>query len=342
MQARSVDPRPGGRSEGGGGEGRILFHVGWPKTGTSSLQASLRHHPNLAGHPWDRGEAGRRARSVLTSLCYSPRPDPGELRDLVRASHQDPGRVLLLSDERIVGSPLSHEILGHVGTDVAAQRIAALPGRASVLFTLRDPRDLLRAQYRYNVRHGAHEPYAAFLRRIAEQVSAGQGPYAFGRVVREYAALFGDEDIAIASFEDLLASPPSFWKGIADRLRTPELAGFGDLALASVNRTVLGPPWLERSLNRWVLDSYHRPRAVRRRLGVDRETWASAYRRLGPDRGDRHVEVARSDEEATVALLAIEVRRVHRWSTQDGAHGATAAAPDPTIERTGWTRPTDG
>lgn len=294
----------------------VLFHVGWPKTGTTSLQEVLRSWPNLSGMPFDR-TGGPAARALHRDLVWGE-PAEGALDRHLRAAVVDPALPVIHSDEACVGGARQW-FNGARPPEAIAATLArtALPAR--VLLTLRSPQPWLRSSYRFLVDSGWAGSYADFLARVRTERGRGAAPFDWVAVADAYDAGFGHAHVALAWFEDLVADPAAAWTAVADRLDLPGLAPLGAQPLPHLNDTRVGPPAVELTLNRWVLASQVRPR---RGLRVVHRSWyqRTVSRRLLRRSSDRYFRRAAGEAELVAAL------------TDDGRTLAAryGAAPPPT------------
>ncbi len=289
----------------------VLYHPGWPKTATTSLQHGMVDYPNVAAHPWYRGTAGQLCHGILDQLCFGQVWQPGLLDALLDFALVDPERPVLLSDERIIGGPVSRHVLGHVGEVETMRRLQPPDGwRATVLITLRSPRGLIRSTYLQEVRFGSTRTYGQFLEAIRDERVDQIGPFAISRIVGDYVAAFGRDDVCVAFMEDFLADPAGFWAGVSVRLGLDGLAGASGVRTPSKNRTHLGPPRLERFLNGRILGSPYRSESHPIGRVLTRARWNHVDRRLGLTPDDRYFDDDDGREDLLVAALAEEITEV--------------------------------
>jgi hypothetical protein len=229
----------------------VLLHVGWPRTGTTTLQACLTTLPQNVARPW-ADAPDPRAEHLMLSLQRDERWDQaallGYLADCIRSSGS---RDLILSDEAIVGS-FASDRLGHLGALVVGERLhRALPD-AQVWFSLRQPRSLLRSLYRHAVSKGYDKRYETFLTEAANELDRS-GPWRLDlrHIVDAYAKCFGADRIIVTTLDDLMSSPSTFWPTMADRTRITALASLGDRPLPHENAARIRRPRIDAWLNRW-------------------------------------------------------------------------------------------
>ena len=173
--------------------GRVVLHLGLPKTGTSFLQGVLRENEPLlaaqgvhlpAGRPqdlfaavlfltdrskaWGRApQAGRRAWKQLLA----------ELR-----TRTAPGAVTVLSSETLCLAQPRH--VRRVLADLAGNGA----DRVDVVVTVRDPARQLPAEWQEGVKHGRRGSYPAFLRAVLADPAELTDPAARQRHRRFWAA----------------------------------------------------------------------------------------------------------------------------------------------------------
>lgn len=293
----------------------VLYHPGWPKTATKSLQFGTERYPNLAAHPWTRGTAGTYCHGALDQLCYGTTWKPAILSSLLEFAQVDPDRAVFLSDERIIGGPVSRHPLGHVGEVETLRRLTPPPGwSAKVLFTLRNPRSLLRSTYLHEVRFGSPRTYDQFLQAVLDERAGSRGSFAVERIIGDYVDAFGQEHICITFMEDYVTDPLEFWRVVSTRL---SLSGFTEVSATSAlskNRTHLGPSSIELFLNRNMLRSGYVGEARSLRRPLTRKRWNKVDQVLKVSAGpsyfahdaDREARLATEigEDIATVALAA--------------------------------------
>jgi hypothetical protein len=234
----------------------VLIHVGLPKTGTTSLQETLRGWPNTAGKPFDR-PGGRAARDLQQDARDGTLTGEALDAHLAAARRRDDLPVIL-SAEAFAGTPRQWftpiaepaEMIAQLGTTRGA-------GRA--LLTLRRPRPWLRSTYRYTVRGGYAETYDRYLARITADLDAGRGMACWRATAGACDAAFGADAVAVAWFEDLVEDPAAFWAAVATRLGLADLRPLGAVPLPRLNDAPVGPPSFELALNRYLLRSELHP-----------------------------------------------------------------------------------
>lgn len=194
---------------------RFLIHIGYPKSGSSSLQQNvLMHHPDiryLAGTTLDRDLAGQpealaRAHGFYHALIHDAAPD----REALRATWEevflplcDPSRLNVVSDERFV---MNYRPPAEIAAD-----LRAIVGPAQILMIARDQVGLLRSQYDmspFYERDPARRymDFTPWLREMLDKAEENMiAALRYGDMVDLYAGQFGTENVVVAAFEGLFA-----------------------------------------------------------------------------------------------------------------------------------------
>lgn len=271
---------------------RVILHVGWPKTATTSLQSQLRNYPNLAGKPFGR-DGALLARKVVDDIARSSNWSPTALEELIVASWRDQSLPVLLSNESLIEMPQREWFDDLVGPFEIARRLAQCEADKRVLMTLRDPRNLLRSTWLHHVREGRVQSYPDFLARILDDRKCDRGSFSIGLLGNMYGDLFGYDNVAIAFSEDFANDPVRFWERFAEFFGIKTFAPDLTNERPRLNETTLGPIRFEMSVNR-LLNVYGRTlrqgntrelrravtRRVSRRLNVDHSKFFSRFSTL--------------------------------------------------------------
>lgn len=213
------------------------------------MQSHLRNYPNLAGKPFGR-DGATEARKVVDDIVRSGEWNPEPLARLLEASRNDPARPVILSNESLIEMPQREWFDGLVGPFEVAHRLATINGQRSVLFTLRDPRTMLRSTWLHHVREGRLQTYGDYLSRIASDRALRRGPFSVAALVDTYAELFGPERMVVGFTEDFTSDPGHFWNRFAAVFGVTDFAPAGSEAVPRLNETVLGPIGYEMAVNR--------------------------------------------------------------------------------------------
>jgi hypothetical protein len=263
---------------------RVIVHAGWPKTATTTLQFQLRAAwPNLAGRPWSR-PGGDASRTVLHDVTRG-NSDGATIDALFESSWRDRTLPVFLSHEGLVGMRKWQHGRDRLDPLAIPGHLSATSWPVHVVFTLREPRSLLRSNYRYAVRDGYSRTYLDFLDEERVALQTGHGPLSIRGVIEAWEHAFGRSAISIAWMDVLVADPVSFWNDLAAFTGVAELARVAAVPIEHRNRTMLGPLRWELAVNRVLAPKSDRRRGrytararrVHNRLVADR---------LGRDRPD--------------------------------------------------------
>lgn len=189
---------------------RPLLHVGFHKTGTTWLQKGL-FRDAAAGFakPWDSTEI-RREFVLVDPFGFEPTEARGRLAPgFARAA----GRIPVLSDERLSGSPHG----GGYDAASVARRLAEVFPDGRVLIVVREQRDAILACYRQYVRDGGVATLRRYLepRNPAEVPQFRFGHFRYSGAVRAYNELFGPESVLVMAFENLRKDPGKFLERVS-------------------------------------------------------------------------------------------------------------------------------
>lgn len=288
-------------------DSRVILHVGWPKTATTSMQAELVGYPNLAGKPFGHADTAR-AVPIIDAIVRSRMWDPGDLDALVEAVRHDRNLPVILSDEVLVAMPQREWFENLVGPFEVARRLAAARGEKFVFFTLREPRRQLRSTWLHHVREGRTQTYAQFLDRVARDRLEPRGTFAIAALVEHYADLFGGANLAVGFTEDYTQSPIDFWRRFGETFTIDGMETYVDCTGPRLNETVLGPASYELVVNR-VLRNYGRMRGMDDVRPVRRWMTRKVSRRLTANHEKFFARHA-STEDKIVAELHHDITRV--------------------------------
>lgn len=230
-------------------DSRVIFHVGWPKTATTSMQAELGRYPNLAGKPFGHTDTAL-AVAVIDAVVRSHNWSPDDLDELVRSARHDVQLPVLLSDEVLIAMPQREWFENLVGPFEVAERIVRATGDKRVFFTLRDPRRQLRSTWLHHVREGRVQTYPEFIERIANDRAEPRGTFAIAALVKRYADLLGADRLAVGFTETYTSDPHDFWRRFGVEFGIPRMEDFVDVGGSRQNETVLGPVPYEMAVNR--------------------------------------------------------------------------------------------
>lgn len=197
-------------------------HIGYPKTGTTSLQDGFfpRHRELFhLGVPFiaeDIQDAIQIDILRKDSLTYCPRKVEKTFGPYLEKAEQDPRC-------RAVG--ISYEDLsffadgGTVDRGLVAERLRLLLGEAKVIIVVRNQFDFIRSLYSESLRGGCYFSFQQYL----EAHYWGFYSYLFNqifyhRMVQCYQKLFGEEQVKVILFEELWRHPQEVLDGLCDFL----------------------------------------------------------------------------------------------------------------------------
>ncbi len=194
----------------------VVVHIGFHKTATTWLQREVfPHHPALApfvsGRVWndpflrcvvadsDRGFDPARAREAYEA-------------GVARLGMLAPDTVVVVSAERLSG----HAASGGYDSVRIAQRLHATLPEARVLMVVRSQVDMIESEYRQRVGEGypgrvsslwSSDPWKT------AQFDLGQ--YEYDTLAREYQERFGAENVAVFTYEGVVANRARFLDRLA-------------------------------------------------------------------------------------------------------------------------------
>lgn len=193
----------------------ILIHIGYPKTGSSTLQQNvLMKHSGvnyLAGTKFaerlGQGSSdAQRAHDFYHALIHDSTRDMAALRATwteVFAPKMDKKRLNVISDERFV--------MNYRAPEAIAADLSELIGDARILMVVRDQADMLRSQYDMSpfYERDPARKYLPFGRWLDEMLSNASDNMArcmkYGDVVDIYARLFGNNALVVLPFSGLFS-----------------------------------------------------------------------------------------------------------------------------------------
>jgi len=172
--------------------GRVVLHLGLPKTGTSFLQGLLRENEELLASHGVHLPAGR-AQDLFTAVLYltdrsaawgrSPAAGRRAWNGLLaQLQARDPGAVTVVSSETLC---LAHP--RHVERILSDLRDSGVE-EVDVVVTVRDLARQLPAEWQEGIKHGRRGSYPAFLRAVLSEPSELESRAALRRHQRFWAA----------------------------------------------------------------------------------------------------------------------------------------------------------
>lgn len=249
---------------------RHLIHIGYPKAGSTFLQAWFARHPALryaTGGLGGFGDVYQLCREPDTRCAYYVTSYEG-----LSSPNQSAGEILL-SDGTEMRTPA--EDFRRAQADVCAVLRDLYPD-ARILVVTRGFRGIIMSGYSQYVRTGGAQRLDEMCADLARRPEAqGVAHYDYDHVIGLYARAFGDENVIVLPYELLRDDAARFLAELEARLELPHV----EIAVGRENAS-LSPEalyWYPR-LSRVV-------QAVAARLG---ERWSRALRR-------RHVRLTFDD-----------------------------------------------
>jgi hypothetical protein len=199
-------------------------HVGFPKTGTTTLQKHLfsRHSQILyLGKPYNDDALKTQMHRLIMqeSLVY----DPAELKELLKKElskqTDDSKKIILLSEELLVSCTKTRD------KGLVARRLKEVFQPAKVLFTIRNQFETLKSAYltrgrvllyvpeRYSGLHVTLDEWLEVSYKNLERSYLGHIDYF--KTVDYYAKLLGKENIGVLLLEELVHTPGEFIKKLS-------------------------------------------------------------------------------------------------------------------------------
>jgi hypothetical protein len=268
---------------------KFIFHIGPPKTGTSSLQEALfQHRDQLLARGCHYPDFGRHAK--MQAL-----PGHHGIPDLLRRKNQLPSEVLknlqqLPKEQTVI---FSSENFAHLDSPQVATLLEALqPGQIEVIYYARRWDQLLPSAWQELVKHGHSTSYLEFLNR---QISAPRASKFLNYMIPldHWSESVGAGNIRIFSYDNILAQGQDivqhFCREMLDlelaidtpRQDNPRQTAANTETLRQLNRLYFGPrkpspqlrmrleqrrPLLQEQLSQ--LEEIYRPHMAQAQLGA--------------------------------------------------------------------------
>lgn len=199
--------------------GRTLFHIGYPKAASTTLQTHVFGQvPDLYfPTPYD----SQLSHHMLLHLAgasdedYNPRACAGLVEDLLASAGE---RVPTLSCEVLCGQLYRNSLQTAAAS---AERIAALPGTPTILIVTRRQDDHVRSLYHQYVKEGGTAAFGDLIAEHAEGPRIDHRYSCFDRLVERYVDLFGPDAVVVEPFERLVADMEGAINRILARLDLP-------------------------------------------------------------------------------------------------------------------------
>lgn len=287
----------------------VVVHIGFHKTATTWLQREV--FPNHAGlRPYLQGDVWDDPFLRCIVADSDRRFDPQRARDtydegLERLGATEPDDVVVVSAERLSG----HAASGGYDTVRIARRLHETVPEARVLIVLRSQIDMVESEYRQLVGEGYRGRLSSlWLSDAWKRVQFDLEHYEYDTLVREYQRLFGPDNVAVFTYEVLIADRAHF----LDRLA--EFFGVEPFKLESVSTRDVHPGLPNRGIALLRLLNHFRRTELNPFPTVDIGVWwrgpIVAVSRLLPKRkhlipAKKRAELAQRYEESNRRLAAL-------------------------------------
>lgn len=205
----------------------IVLHVGFSKTGTTTLQRHLfKNHSQIRylGKPYaDETLKTLVHRSIMQeSLTYRASAFKEYLAEAVfdkTGETADPGKIVVLSDEMLVSYSKARD------KGLVARRLEEVFPGAKILFTIRRQFDILPTAYRSRGRlleyvpkkySGLHVSFEDWLALSFENIERSYlGHIDYFKTVDYYAGLFGKENVCVLLLEEFVSHRQAYMEKLA-------------------------------------------------------------------------------------------------------------------------------
>lgn len=206
---------------------RFIVHIGFSKTGTTSLQKHLfRRHSQIAylGKPYESEVLEREIQNLFTQETSVYDSSALEQHVSQNLFNEKTGfdKVFILSEERLV----SYSKVRDRG--IVAERLKSVLKPDGILITIRNQFDILKAAYlsrgrllldvpdRYSGRFVKLEEWLEYSYKNGDRSYIGHVDYF--KTVSHYAKLFGNENTCVLLFEEFVATKDRFVQKLSDFL----------------------------------------------------------------------------------------------------------------------------
>lgn len=239
-----------------------LVHIGYPKAGSSWLQAHVFVDDAVGFSPVTPG-----AMEISRRLVY-PHPldfDADECRAMFSPRIDEitlAGRVPVVTGERLSGAPHA----GGYDSKEVAHRIKDVFGDAKILSVVREQKSSIRSGYKQYVRAGGALSLERYLQPSAKGFASFPAfdfaHYQYHRLIELYQKLFGQENVLVLPFEMLRRDPREFVERIVRfGIDDPDLGAVANLPFGKWENTAMTATTLpiRRRLNRFIVWSRFNP-----------------------------------------------------------------------------------
>jgi hypothetical protein len=218
---------------------RIVVHIGFNKTATTTLQHSVFARQEGWAYAGPKSDGGV-MRWLSENLWSSDDADYLEHAAAGYFAHVGRGARALVA---------SHEGFGrHLQGGRTARRLHDLFPGAHVLAVVRDQRSMARSLYYMYLSRGGVLPFETWLRSASARVEHLH----FDAAISQYQAEFGSEQVCTLVYEDFVADPAAFVARVVEYITPGERPNVSGWPLPRTNRSLsrAGRSTLRR-VNRW-------------------------------------------------------------------------------------------
>jgi hypothetical protein len=193
-----------------------VIHIGFPKTGTTTLQKALfARHSQIAnlGEPVENEQALQAVRAAWASCDRNPRKhrmlDTDKARELWReALSQCPaGSVPVFSKETLT-LPDFYE---GPSDDRMPRALRSVVGDARIMIVIRQQIRMIESLYLFQAKGSRYQKPAIWIEEQADKL----GLLDFHTLSKSYAQVFGKANVGVFLFEHLQTNPAEFARAIA-------------------------------------------------------------------------------------------------------------------------------
>jgi hypothetical protein len=193
-----------------------VIHIGYPKTGTTTLQKALfARHPQIAnlGEPREHEQALQAARAAWASCDSNPRKyrplDRDEARALWRKALADcaPGTVPVFSKETL----LLPDFYNGPADERMPRALRAVVGDVRIMIVIRQQIRMIESLFLFQAKGPKYEEPARWIEEQADKMALLD----FHTLINSYASVFGRENVGVFLFEQLQNDPRDFARAIA-------------------------------------------------------------------------------------------------------------------------------
>lgn len=232
----------------------IVLHVGFSKTGTTTLQKHLfSNHSQVyyLGKPYADDTLKTLVHRLIMqeSLVYDPGPLKNHLEKETLLNINPAKKVILLSEEMLLSYSKARD------KGLVAQRLKEIFPSAKILFTIRDQLELLKAAYLSRGRQlnyvppkysGLHVTFREWLALAFENIERSYLGHAdYYKTIDYYGRLFGKNNLCVLMLEELIHTPGEYAGKLSDFLGTD----------AEETRELLAGKHANRGISRFQLES---------------------------------------------------------------------------------------